>query len=269
MRDSHEEFSFMVPVDTIDHPHVDYSKSWKGTEEAREINPYEKGKVRGVDYRFWSVFHSNFYTTSILGAKKSKIVKMQYIDFNEMQDKQEAEFNATIRTCDRFELSDIMSFRYDWNKEILAQFHATYFWNKESDETHWMTNGRHYRVDYVTFSQILGFGHAHMTYPCIHDEICAEISDIKHLRRDLRVADGKRSGLQSFYYVMNNLIRNIINPKDGAASDINGYVRNVLPHFTDREKFNVSCFIWVELSYAMDDGRRGLPYAAMLLISCF
>jgi hypothetical protein len=64
---------------------------------------------------------------------------------------------------------------------------------------------------------------------------------------------------------MNNLIRSTINPKDGAASDINGYVRNVLARLPDGDKFNVPRFIWVELSLAMDDGRRGLPYAPYLM----
>jgi hypothetical protein len=78
------------------------------------------------------------------------------------------------------------------------------------------------------------------------------------LWRDPRATNGKRSGLESFYYVMNNLIRNTINPKDGAASDINGYVRNALARFAlGGDKFNVPRFIWVELSFAMDDGRRG------------
>jgi hypothetical protein len=128
-----------------------------------------------------------------------------------------------------------------------------------------MTDGRHYHVDFVIFSQILGFGYIHRTYSRIHDEPRVEISDIRNLWRDPRKADGKRSGLESFYYVMNNLIRNTINPKDGAAYDINGYVRNVLAHFPDGDRFNVPRFILVELSYAMDDGRRGAAYAPYLM----
>ena len=44
---------------------------------------------------------------------------------------------------------------------------------------------------------------------------------------DGRSTDGKVKGLKSFYYILNNLIRHTINPKDGATSDLNGYVRNV------------------------------------------
>jgi hypothetical protein len=84
--------------------------------------------------------------------------------------------------------------------------------------------------------------------------------------RDSRAADGKRSGLHSYYYILNNLIRNTINPKDGAASDFNGYVTNVLARFAPGgDKLNVPQFIWHELRLAMEDGRRGLPYAPYLM----
>jgi fibrillarin-like rRNA methylase len=52
--------------------------------EARQINPYVVRKDLGIDYRFWNEFHSNFYATVILGARKTKIRKMQYIDWDEM-----------------------------------------------------------------------------------------------------------------------------------------------------------------------------------------
>jgi len=80
------------------------------------------------------------------------------------------------------------------------------------------------------------------------------------------VADGKVKGLKSFYYILNNLIRHTINPKDGAASDLNGYVRNVLARFAPGgDKFCVTHFMWRELWIAMEDGRKGLPYAPYLM----
>jgi hypothetical protein len=119
-----------------------------------------------------------------------------------------------------------------------------------------MTDGRHYRVDFVTFSQILGFREEHRGYTYIHDEPRAEIREISYIWRDSRMADSKRSGLHSFYYILNNLIRNTINPKDRAASDINGYVRNVLARFAlGGDIFNVPRFLWTELRLAVEDGR--------------
>ena len=129
-----------------------------------------------------------------------------------------------------------------------------------------MTEGRHYRIDFVTFSRILGFGEEERGFTYIHDEARAKIHDIAYMWIDRRGADGKVSGLQSYYYILNNLIKHTINPKDGAASDLNGYVRNVLARFAfGGDRFNVPRFMWHELRNAMDDGRKGLPYAPYLM----
>ena len=97
--------------DTRHHPVVDYMGKQKMVEEAREENPYLVSKDLGVDYRFWNVFHSNFYTSVIFNNKKSKIVK--YIDWEELREKNDPNFNQAIQACERFGLTDIMAFRYN------------------------------------------------------------------------------------------------------------------------------------------------------------
>jgi hypothetical protein len=82
--------------------------------------------------------------------------------------------------------------------------------------------------------------------------------------QDLAVPDWSRTKLKSLYYIMNNLIRVTINPNNNAI-DLNGYITNVLSRFLDGERFNVPRFIWVELAYAMVDGKRSLPYAPYLI----
>ena len=159
-----------------------------------------------------------------------------------------------------------MAFRYDWNIEVLAQFHATYYYKSDTDEIHWMTEGHHYRVDFVTFSRILGFDEEHRGFSYIHDERRAKVREIAFMYLDSRSIDGKVKGLKSYYYILNNLIRHTINPKDGAASNLNGYVRNVLARFSPGgEKFNVPHFMWQEIRVAMDDARKGLSYAPYLM----
>jgi hypothetical protein len=104
------EMLMRAPNDSHQHPIVNYSKTWKLVEEARQINPYAVRKDLGIDYRFWNEFHSNFYATAILGARKTKLRKMQYINWDKIKDKEELEFDKVIKVCDRFELSDIMGF---------------------------------------------------------------------------------------------------------------------------------------------------------------
>ena len=108
------------PVETRAHPVLNYAGKLKMVEEARENNSFEQRKELGVDYRFWNEFHSNFYASVILNSKKSKVVKMQYVDWEEMKEKNEPEFNRVIRAYENFGLSDLMSFRYNWNEEVLA-----------------------------------------------------------------------------------------------------------------------------------------------------
>ena len=129
-----------------------------------------------------------------------------------------------------------------------------------------MTEGQHYRVDFMTFSRILGFGEEEWGFTYIHDEARAKICDIAYMWIDRRSADGKVNGLKSYYYILNNLIRHTINPKDRATSDLSGYVRNVLARFAPGgDRLNVPCFMWHELRNTMEDGRKGIPYAP---ISC-
>ena len=99
-------------------------------------------------------------------------------------------------------------------------------------------------IEFVTFSRILGFGEEERGFTYIHDEARAKIHSIAYMWIDRRSAYDKVSGLKSYYYILNNLIRHTINPKYGAALDLNGYVRNVLARFAPGgDRFNVPCFI--------------------------
>ena len=83
-------------------------------------------------------------------------------------------------------------------------------------------------------------------------------------RRDL--ADGKTIGLKSFYYAMNNLFRETINPKGGDSTSLRKYAKNLLAWMAPRsDAFSINRFIWAELSDSMDDARNYLPYAPYIM----
>jgi hypothetical protein len=73
---------------------------------------------------------------------KVPIVQMRYIDWKYYE-----ELNG---------LFDIMGFRYNCNKEILAQFHCSYFFDARENTITWTTQGAKYSIDYLTFSRLLG-----------------------------------------------------------------------------------------------------------------
>jgi hypothetical protein len=59
---------------------------------------------------------------------------------------------------ENFQMKDLMGFKYDWNVEIIAQFHAIFFFDTYTNHIHWMTDGVHYKINFVTFARLLGFG---------------------------------------------------------------------------------------------------------------
>ena len=101
------------PVDTSAHPVLNYAGKLKMVEKARENNPYEQPKDFMIDYRFWNEFHSNFYASVNFNSKKPKVMKMQYVVWEEMKAKNEPEFNKVIKACELFGLTGIMSFKYN------------------------------------------------------------------------------------------------------------------------------------------------------------
>ena len=83
-------------------------------------------------------------------------------------------------------------------------------------------------------------------------------------RRDL--ADGKTVGLKTFYYAMNNLFRETINPKGGDSTSLRKYAKNLPARMAlGNDAFSVSIFIWAELSDSLDDVRNDLPYAPYIM----
>ena len=85
------------PVDNRTHPMLNYAGKQKMMEEAHENNPYEQPKDLGVDYIFWNEFHSNLCASVIFNSRKSKIVKMQYVDWEEIKEKDDPKFNKVIK----------------------------------------------------------------------------------------------------------------------------------------------------------------------------
>ena len=88
-REYSEDVVMRHPIDTRSHTVLNYVGKLKMVEETRENNPYEQPKDLEIDYKFWNEFHSNFYASVNFNSKKSKVVKMQYVDWEKMKAKNE------------------------------------------------------------------------------------------------------------------------------------------------------------------------------------
>jgi hypothetical protein len=110
----------------------DYSRNSLAVREQREENVYLYLKGEGLEARFWCDFHRDFYQSVICNLKLASknmapIVPMRYIDWKYYEELNNTVFNSIIDKCKEVGLYDIMGFRYNWNKEILAQFHCSYY----------------------------------------------------------------------------------------------------------------------------------------------
>src|SRR5438132_115784 len=121
-----------------------------------------------------------------------------------------------------------MGFRYDWNTEIIAQFHASFYFSNSDTTMHWTTDGIHFAIDLLTFSHLLGLGSEDLGRDRIHDEQQLSTFGIKDLYRDLEMADEGTGGLKSYFYILNNLFHATLTPRSGDATQIHSWARNLL-----------------------------------------
>lgn len=254
------------PQDSKQRARTDYKKQLKAVQKCRSSYPYSVPKNKDVDYRFWNEFHSDYYQSVLFNSKKSKIHHMKYIDWSYLESMGNSDVDDVIAACKRFNLYNLMGFKYDWNREIILQFFATYYCNSETDEIHWLTEGRHYKMDFVTFARLLGFGKDDRGYSDLHDERTLRNNKITFIYENPKSADGFVKGLKSFYYVLNNLFRQTINPKGGSDSNLYAYVKNILARMgRDGDHFSVSRFLWNGIQQAAEDSRKALPYAPFFM----
>ena len=208
----------------------------------------------------------DFYTSVCLHPKHPHIAPMHAIDWDHLADKQSIVCDAVIEACDAFGLKEIMVFRYNWNVEIIAQFHASFYYSKRDSAIHWTTSGIYFAVDYITFSRLLGLGSRDLERDQIHNERKLSNYELKDLYRRPQKADGETQGLKSFFYVLNNLLRATLTPKSGDATSIHAFAKNVLLRFAENGRpFCIMNFLWEELIAAEYDSRRGFSYAPYIM----
>jgi hypothetical protein len=133
-----------------------------------------------------------------------------------------------------------------------------------------MTQGTHYRCDYRTFSHLLGFDHHDHDAPSLFDIFVNgyDTSDLENaeIYKEGYPADGKNTNLKTYFYVLNNLICNTIDPKIGDSLHLQHDAPKILIHFgANGCRFCVSDFMWYKIEEAANDPHKSLSYAPYLM----
>ena len=96
---------------------------------------------------------------------------MQWVDWKYMEEKDDPIFKEVVAACESKGVKRIMGFKYGWCNEVIAQFYATVYFDKNKAKTvHWMTEGEWYKIKYMAFSRLLGFGQDDANKERIHVE---------------------------------------------------------------------------------------------------
>jgi hypothetical protein len=56
-------------------------------------------------------------------------------------------------------MTQMMSFKYDWNEEIICQFYATFYFDADGQKLMWMTARQRYECIVRRFARMLGLEH--------------------------------------------------------------------------------------------------------------
>ena len=95
-----------------------------------------KFKLGCYNERFWLWFQADCYETVIM-TKTHPTTEMKSINWTHLDDLDMPVVHQVVSVCDRMNLQTIMSFNCDWNEEIVAQFYATLYVDREGKKFHW------------------------------------------------------------------------------------------------------------------------------------
>jgi hypothetical protein len=127
-----EALKIHAHVERTNRVFLKYSKKTKQTtiNEAPEA-PVYVGSQQCTDRCFWSFFHTDWYRLVYLNKKKP-VVETKWVNWEWMATQRNQYFNLIKETCDQLEMTKMVSFKYDWNKEVIWQFYSTLYFDTDT-----------------------------------------------------------------------------------------------------------------------------------------
>jgi hypothetical protein len=77
---------------------------------------------------------------------KKHVVETKWVNWEWIVTRHHTIFNQIKATCDELEMTKMMSFKYDWNNEIIYQFYATLYFDVDGQKLMWITDRRQYEI---------------------------------------------------------------------------------------------------------------------------
>jgi hypothetical protein len=94
-------------------PYMRVNASYKGKTESMKENRRILARTQprdAYDYRFYSLFHQDFYESVII-TKSKPVANFQWIDWAYIENKHDPIFDRVIAACQAKHLRDILAFK--------------------------------------------------------------------------------------------------------------------------------------------------------------
>jgi hypothetical protein len=140
-----------------------------------------------------------------------------------------------------------MTFRYDWNEEVILQFYSTFFFHKNSTDITWMTNSTKYSISIGRFASILGLG-ASTKHPLnLHDRNVLGLNEMAPMYETSNFQAPTITNFKPELIVLHQVFRKTLAHREGDSSRVRQFERNLLKAITEKTKFNAFDFILQEI----------------------
>jgi hypothetical protein len=221
----------------------------KEVKRLQKIDP--RPQLKGAsDYRFHTHFQYDLYETVIM-LRRRIVSEAQWMDWNHMAEQQDPIFNQVIATYESCHIKKIMSFHYNWNIEVIAQFYAILFIEDAENvrAMHWMMEGEWFHITFDEFATQLSYGQVDKDHIRTHIHNPLDENEMKFMYAPGQEENaGTINGLYTFYSVLKRLFRKTICPRDGYPTNISQNAKNLLANMRDGAPlFSVMDFVWEEI----------------------
>jgi hypothetical protein len=164
-----------------------------------------------------------------------------------MKSKRDIHFNRILEVCEFHGITQLLSFWYNWNQEVITEFYVTLFFDKRERIFMWMTNGRRFSIKLSQFAEILGLSE-HLAIPKkLHTgRVMAprEMTPMYIPNNGFRAP--KVDGILPHFLTLHQMMRTLV-PRIGDSNAIPSYKQNLLAALMKHERFDVFDYIMDEI----------------------
>ncbi|CAL4970403.1 unnamed protein product [Urochloa decumbens] len=162
----------------------------------RSRNHYE-GHRTATDRRFWSIEQQDLYISIYSTAK---LFHMKWTDWEHIDSIEQ--FARVREQCANLGLEQIMSYRCDWDSELIRQFYATVYISTDKSSMTWMADGRRITTNKRAWEEMFGIpGGVHTE---IHTQFLLDDDAKRILYTAAKCKLGQTSGLCPLASIANN-----------------------------------------------------------------